>query len=272
MNAQHLSARVLVQTGGVWRLPQLTAALNAIDGLSSRIAVAQHIAESCEEMNYVISNLRALGLLAKGKPDQWGETKYPTDLVGRKDYIEFVSLMCNAGVEVQLTDLGVKLSFAVSDLIDLVPSVNRPEIDRINMSSPGEWSIVLTDFLGSKEWVRLLERIFDALFYNRDTGKRKKAEARKAIAKARQEEAKAKHMEIDSELQGLTVASKRNDLILDYSVAVDSLVASLRNAGFADQEIRGILKEKLLQDIDTLSRFKSLGLIKSATVQMIETR
>lgn len=259
-------ARIVVKTDGIWRASQVVDTLSALDGLSTRVAVASKIAEDCETFDYVISNLRALGLLQKGLPDQWDKAASSHDILARTDYVKFISLMRNIGVEVQQTTLGLKFLFHVSDLLDLAPKSSRPEIEHIKMASPGSWSLLLSGLLGTKQAVSLLEKIFDALFFHKSTKTKKEAEARDASANARITEAKAKEQEAKAEMACIKVHKEQTKIMLDYTIAIDSLVASLRNAGFEDKDLKSVLQDKVMADIDILSRYKSIGLIRNISV------
>ena len=260
--------RIQVQTGGIWRADQLARTLLAIDGISARGGVASYIAETCEAYDYVIKHLKMFGLL--NQPKSWKKPKTPTDVEVRTKFAEFITVMRNVGVSARITQLGVKFQFQVDDLYDIVPTSGRAEIERISMSSPGEWLLLVSGALKSKSAVQLLDKIFDALFFKESTKRRKNAEARETEARARLIDAKAKETKARTDLIAVKVCREETRLLLDYTVAIDSLAASLRNAGFDNQGIQKVLRSRMEDDIQLLAVHKSLQLIKRIRVEPID--
>lgn len=252
---------IKVETGGNWRAEQLANTLLAIDRIAARIGIASYISETCEQYDHIIRHLGTFGLLGK-EPEAWEKPKSPTDLELRNGLAAFISAMRNVGVDVKVTHLGVSYGFLVEDLSELLPLSCRAEIERIDISSPGKLALLLNGSLKSESAVRLLDKIFDSIFFHKEMKRERKAKARQAEAKARQEEAKAQADE-------LAVHREECDLVLDIAVAVDSIVSALRNAGFDNSEIRKIVRDRLMADVDLLARHKSMGLIRDLTLQRL---
>jgi hypothetical protein len=261
------AARIVVRTGGAWRASQFAETLTALDGVATRVAVASQIAETCQQFDYVISNFRVLGLLEKGAPENWRKPDGPQDVIGRTDWVKFVSLMRTMGVGVDLAPDSLKFNFLVPDLLDLAPSSARPEIERIRMASPGTLSLLLTGILGKKQCVSLLERIFDFLVAPKAGRAKRAAEAREAKAKARLAEARAKQQETRVASELVRLQREQVNLLFDYTAAIDSLVITLRNAGFDNSVIKSALQDRVMKDIDVLCRQKSIGLIESVRIK-----
>lgn len=261
--------RVRVVTAGTWRAEQVAHTLLAIDRIATRVGIATYISETCEAYDYVIRHMATFGLQGK-LPVEWREPNNPTDVMLRTDLGKFATALRNAGVEIRFSQLGVNFRFLTQDVYDLLPISSRAEVEHIKMSSPGTWSILLGGAIKSEGAARLLEKIFDSIFY-RDAVKRKAdAEARIAEAQADKEEAKARTAETRSESDALYLGERKCDMILDYAVAVDSLVSALLNAGFDHQQVQSVIRDAIMGDIDLLARHKSMGLIESLTTENIQ--
>ncbi len=154
----------------------------------------------------------------------------------RNDYVDLLSSFRSYGVEVSSKEFGLKFSFAVDDLLDIAPLSSRPEIESISMSSPGEIILIISGgILVTKQAINLLVKIIDAL--------KRKEEIK---------EKKIKHF-------------------YDYSVALDSFVGALRNAGFENNELKKLVRNVITKDIDTITRFISLGNIESISLSEIKS-
>jgi len=261
--------RIQVETAGIWRAEQVARTLLAIDGLASRVGMASYIAESCEAYDWAITSLGMFGLLER--PEKWKKPKSPSDLELRNGLGAFVSLMRNAGVSVDISRLGVRFSFLVDDVYDLVPVSARAEVEAIKMASPGSWSLLIPSALKSPAAVRLVEKLFDALFFHGAARRRSYAEARHAEAEAKHAEAKAKEAGAKASLAVVKARREEARLLLDYAVALDSLLAGLRNAGFDNNQIERVLNGRISDDMKLLGLHKSLGLITGLTVVPIES-
>jgi hypothetical protein len=266
---QSLIVRVDVETAGVWRAEQVASTLLAIDKIAARVGIASYISETCEAYDHVIRHMGMFGLLDK-KPENWGKPKTPTDLEVRSGLASFISLMRNAGVNVKVTHLGVDFSFLVDDLSDILPVSSRAEIDRISMSSPGVWSLLLTGAIKSEGAFHFLEKIFDSIFYRESIKRKKAAEARLIESQAELNKANARKERARAKREEILAQQEKQSLILDYVVAVDSLILALRNCGFDNKQIYSVLRDRLMSDIDLLARHKSLGLINNIRVSISE--
>lgn len=263
----NLSSRIVVFTNGIWRANQISEFMLALDGLSTRIAVALKISELCHSSDNLISNMRILGLLGKRK-DFTGEfPSSPKEAFIRADFIDFVKNMRSVGIDVKPSSLGLKFSFGVKDLIDIAPISSRAEIESISMSSPGKWSLIISELLGTKEVFIFLEKIFDSIFFNKSIRMKKEGEGREALAKAKIVEEKVRESKAHSDLEQIKVYKEVNNLILDYNITIESLITTLRNSGFSDAEIKIVLTEKLIRDIDILARFNSIGLVEKIQIE-----
>ena len=246
--------RIKVETGRNWRAEQLANTLLAIDRIAARVVIASYISETCEAYDHVIRHMGTFGLLGKG-PESWEKPKLPTDLELRNDLAAFISSMRNVGVDVKITHLGVSYSFLVKDLSELLPVSCRAEVERISMSSPGGLDLLLNGSLKSEGAVRLLDKIYDSIFFRKEMKRERNAKVCQAEAKARIDE--------------LAVHREECDLVLGIAVAVDSIVSALRNAGFDNGEIRKVVRDSLMADVDLLARHKSMGLIRELRLQRL---
>ena len=260
--------RVHVHTAGTWRAEQLAQTLLAIDRIATRVGIASYISQTCEAYDYVIRHMGMFGLMGKA-PDEWEKPTTPTDVELRTDLAAFASTLRNVGVEVKVTHLGVHFLFLVEDLYELLPVSSRAEVEKIHMSSPGSWVLLLTGALKSEGAVTLLGKIFDSIFFRESTKRSKVAEARQKEAEADIAEAKARAENVSAHSHELSLRQQETDMFLDYAVAVDSLVSALRNAGFEHTQIQRIVQDRLTADIDLLARHKSMGLIESLDMEPV---
>lgn len=268
LNAEPVLIRIAVETAAAWRVEQVADTLLALDRIVGRVGLASYISEVCESYDYVIRHMGTFGLLGEA-PERWKEPTSPTDLELRSDLATFISTLRNVGVQVTVTPLGVGYKFLVDDLFDLLPYSSRAEVEHLKMNSPGSWSL-LSAALKSQGAFQLLEKIFDSIFYHGATRRQKAAQARAAEAQADIVEAEARKASVAADREELGLERDRNDFVLDYAVAIDSLTSSLRNAGFDNKQIQEVLRERLATDIDVLARHKSLGLVRNLTVRAIE--
>jgi hypothetical protein len=125
------------------------------------------------------------------------------------------------------------------------------------------------DGLRSPAAGRLLDKIFDALFFRGSLKRKIRAEAREAEARARRTEAQTRVLNARADRALVKVRREETMLLLDYSVALDSLAMSLRNAGFDNAQIQRTVMGQLQGDINTLALHKSLGLITSVESRQI---
>ena len=259
--------RIKVKTGRNWRAEQLANTLLAIDRIAARVGIASYISETCEAYDHVIRHMGTFGLLGKG-PESWEKPKSPTDLELRNDLAAFISAMRNVGVDVKVTHLGVSYSFLVEDLSELLPISCRAEIERISMSSPGDLDLSL-NALKSEGAVRLLDKIYDSIFFRKQMKRERNAKVRQEEAKAEVDELAVDREKLAVDREKLAVHREECDLVLDIAVAVDSIVSALRNAGFDNSEIRKVVRDSLMADVDLLARHKSMGLIRDLTLQRL---
>jgi len=263
------SIRIRLTTGGTWRAEQVARTLLAIDRIATRVGVASSISETCEAYDYVVRHMATFGLQGK-LPAEWHEPKSPTEAELRTDLGVFASSLRNAGVELKISQLGVSFRFLVDDLYDLLPVSSRAEVEHIKMSSPGSWSLMLMGAIKSEGAARLLEKIFDSIFYPDATRRRAQAEASQAEAQAAEAHAKARSVELQATKEAFELRERQCSMVLDYAVAVDSLSLSLRNAGFDHNQIQKVVRDAITADLDLLARHKSLGLIESLTMERIK--
>jgi hypothetical protein len=263
-------ARVLVKTQGLWRASQVADALTALDGLICRIATASALADYVQSQDYIINNLRVLGLLKKGGPDRWGKGSGGMAGVARTDYVSFVRDMRRHGVEVKRTPDTLKFSFVVSDLLEIVPVSSRLEIAEISMASPGKWVLTMAGLLAKKGLLEPVQKILDALLYYRPTFAKKEAEVRAIEATTKKTESEAGVLDSQADLVRAKAATERASAMLSYSKAIESVVASLRNAGFSPTDIKGMLAEPVRTAIATLSTQKATGLIEGVYLEVVE--
>ena len=261
--------RVHVRTAGTWRAEQVAQTLLAIDRIATRVGIATDIYETCETFDYVIRHMATFGLQGK-LPAEWQEPNDPTDVMLRTDLGKFATALRNAGVEIRFSQLGVNFRFLTEDVYDLLPISSRAEIEHIKMASPGSWSILLGGAIKSKGAARLLEKIFDSIFYRDAVRRKADAEARIAEAHADKEEAEVRTANIRNESDAMALDDRKRDMILDYAVALDSLVSALLNAGFDHQQVQNVIRDAIIGDIDILARHKSMGLIESLTMENIQ--
>jgi len=267
--SQPQSIRIHLTTAGTWRAEQVAQTLLAIDRIATRVGVASFISETCEAYDYVVRHMATFGLQGK-LPAEWQEPKSPTDAELRSDLGLFASSLRNAGVELKISQLGVTFHFLVDDLYDLLPVSSRAEVEHIKMSSPGSWSLLLAGAIKSEGAARLLEKIFDSIFYRDATRRRAQAEASQAEAEATEAHAKARSAEVRVAKEALALRDRQCSMILDYAVAIDSLALSLRNAGFDHNQVQKVVRDAITADLDLLARHKSLGLIESLTMERIK--
>jgi len=279
-------ARILVKTQGLWRASQVAEALNALDGLVCRIAAASALADYVQSQDYVINNLRVLGLLKKGGPGRWGKgSGGGMSDVARTDYVTFIRNMRRHGIEVKRTPDTLKFSFIVSDLLELEPvSYSRLEIAEISMASPGKWILTMTGLLAKKGLLEPARRIIDALFFYEETRAKKGAEARAVLAAAKKTESEARAvlavakkteseaglLDAQADLVRTQTARERAKVLLTYRKAIDSERVSLRNAGLIESEIKAKFDQPLEEAISTLSILKAGGLIEGIRLDVIE--
>jgi hypothetical protein len=95
------------------------------------------------------------------------------------------------------------------------------------------------------------------------------AETRQVEANADISEANARKAHAEADVRELQVRHQKCDLILDYAVAVDSLVSALRNAGVEHTQIQRVVRDRLTADIDILARHKSLDLADGENLSVI---
>ena len=128
---------------------------------------------------------------------------------------------------------------------------------------------MVTNALRSETAYKLLDKIFYALFFREDLRRRVRAKTEQDEAKVRLTEASAR--ETDARVIRELATARRQDAmaVLDYSVALDTLVVSLRNAGFDNAQIQRVLTTRMHDDIGTLAVHKSLGLIASLRVKPV---
>lgn len=247
----------------------MSEALMALDGMTCRIAAASALADYIQSQDYVISNLRVLGLLKKGAPQRWGKASGRAVDVARTDYASFIRDMRRHGVEVKRTPDTLKFSFLISDLLDVVPISSRLEIMQISMSLPGKWMLTMAGILAKKSLLEPVERIFDALFFYRPALAKRDAEAKATRAIAKKTEAEARMIDAEADLVRARIGSEMANALLGYGKALESVVASLRNAGFRQTEIRSTLVEPVQATIATLSTLKASGLVEGIYLQVV---
>lgn len=259
-------ARLVVKTQGVWRTGQLVEAMTALDGLTGRVRAASLLAQYLEEKSYVTSNLRALGLMGKELED-WGQA--PGGLAGqsRSEYVEFVTEMRRAGVEVLRRGDSVVYEFSVADLLDLVAPAYRLEIEQISMSSPGVWSFVMTGMSAVPRAIPLLKNLFDALFFRREALAARQADVRSKRAQARREEARARREEARTKVVEARAVVAQTQAVLDYSGVLFELVEGLRTAGFPESGISTMVASPIQRDIDILARYRASGQIEQVSLE-----
>lgn len=269
------SARITVKTAGVWRASQIAEAFAAIDALCSRIAMGALIADALDQYEYVVSNLRALGLWGKESPESWGEAERPTDIITRRDFVDFVRLMRNLGVDVQTTSIGLQFKFSIDDLLPMVSTSARPEVEHIRMSSPGEWSMLLPVVVDRA--VELLAKVFDSFRYPSIERKKRELELRKMEAgteieeeKAKQEQESTKQRAIETELKRLDLQREHDIILFDHAVAVDSFIATLRNAGFNNAQLVH-LRTQVNGNIEALEKLHAKNLIEDISMSPVES-
>jgi hypothetical protein len=264
-------ARITVATDGVWRAQQVAEALTTLDRLTCRIATVSMLTEICRTYDYVISNLRVLGLLKRGDAQRWSKPAGPMEELARTDYVEFISMMRRYGVEVEQTPVTLKFSLAVSDLMEVVPESSRLEIESLSMASPGKWLLTVSGALARKVFLAPAQQIFDALFFHRETRARKSAEAQAVLATVSRIQAEARKRDAEAGLVDAKAAQQRATALLTYSTATDSLVASLRNAGFRQADIKAMLVTPLREEIAVLTTHKCAGLITGIQIEVTGT-
>lgn len=269
MAEQQTFARLDVETRGVWRVSQVAEVFSALDGLTGRLAAASRLAEACEEFSYVISNLRALGLLKKRELEDWGQAPGGMAAIARTDYVDFVSNMRNAGVEVRRARDAVVYRFNVQDLLDIVPPAHRLEVERITMASPGIWSFLMSGVLAAPKSIELLDKILEALFFRNTTAAIKRAEARQRRAEAREVEAKARQQEVLADVAEARAVVQRAEALVDYSGALFTLADSLRRAGFEEANIKTMVSAKIEESINSLARYRASGHIQHITLKQL---
>ena len=264
---QAVPIRVRVKTDGLWRAEQVARTMLAVDGIVVRVAVASSIGEACEAYDWAIRTYGMLGFLG-GKPETWEKPKTPSDLELRSALSRFVSLMRQAGIEVTFSELGAKYTVLADDLYQIVPTSYKAEIESIRMASPGSWSLLFANAMKSDQAVRLLEKVFDAMFFHSATKRKKMAEAREAEARAAIAKAQSREAQAKADTAIIRARREEMSLVLDCSVAVDSLVLTLQNAGFDTQQTLKF-RAKLDEDVRTVALQKSLGLLKRIAVERL---
>jgi hypothetical protein len=234
------------------------------------MAAASALADYVQSQDYIINNLRVLGLLRKGGPDQWGKGSGGGMAdVARTDYVGFIRDMRRHGVEVKRTPDTLRFSFVVSDLLEIVPISSRLEVSEISMASPGKLVLTLVGLLAKKSLLEPVAKIFDALLYYRPTFARKQAEVRGIEATSRKVESEARVLDAKADLVHAKAATEKARAMLGYGRAVESVAASLRNAGFNQADIKAILAEPVQAAIATLSTQKASGLIEGVFLEVV---
>jgi hypothetical protein len=222
------------------------------------------LARLCQRYDYVISNLRVLGLLKMGAPDKWRKPEGPMQALTREEYIDFVRTMRTHGVDVRQTRVTLRFSFLVDDLLDTVPRSWRLEIEKLHMASPGGWGLTLAGGLAKKEFLEPVRKIIEAILFYPQIKAKKKAETRLLLATADKTKAEADHVRAQTEGVRAGTALKRaqSEVILSASQAMDTLVASWRHAGFLERDNKARLQDPVEKDLAMLTNLKCNGLIK----------
>jgi hypothetical protein len=259
-------ARLTVGVSSVWRAYEVVETLAAIDSLCSHIAVVMDVSDQFEEFNYVISNLQVMGLLQKGPPSEWDRPRTPSDAITRKDYADFTERLRGSGVEAKHIDVGLSFAFTVDNLMDLVPKSARPEIERIQMSSPGEWALLLAGKLATTKCLQFLERMIGTILFLPEAQRERAAVARKVEAQADQEDARARKMHAEADLADLSVERERLKFLQDSTVAVDSILTQFRTAGFLPTQLKTLVEQPIYGSMEALARRALRGQIRSLSI------
>ncbi len=261
-------ARIVMSTAGVWRADRLAAAIHALDGLSCRVAAASYLAQKLQDHEYVISNLRVLGLLDKGTPKHWGEADGSTESLARSDYLKLTTMLRNNGINVVETDVSWSLQFAFDDILEIVPRINRLEVESIRLCSPGFLSFLLSGDHAKPGLTGLLTHIFNSVFWHEETKRAMDAMATKLEAEAMQELTKALCKTPSRDGRDSQVP-EGDSLQIDYEKSIDTLEVSLRNAAIVPKDIREAIMKPVDADLNVLCQLKCQGMIRGIAVGFV---
>jgi len=273
-------ARIVVATDGTWRAEQLAQFLYAIDGVASRLTFAAHLAQLLRDTDWVIANQRALGLLDKGRPKDWGETPGGVDALSRSDYLKWTAALRQYGIRVRETDFSWSLEFEFDDILAIVPRFNRLEVESIRMSSPG-WITALLGTMATKpsEFLLTLRHFVDSIIWRPQTKEIMEAAVRVAKADALERELQVFERVLsirsrytnDTSCPEGTAASTEGDAAnalapADFPKSTDTLALSLRDAGLPMPQIQKRVLEHVQADANVIYRLAAEGRIRLITV------
>lgn len=258
--------RIIIKTDSIWTAARLADYLRAIDRLVVTVGIADSVAATCEAYEHVYTHLKVYGLLTA---EGYSKPSDPFEIEVRDEYVEFSKQMRRIGVETSISHEGIKSRFLAADLYEHIPSHLKCEVESIKMASPGEIKL-LTTILNSKFANGILEKIFDSLFFNDSFKRKEEAALRELEAKASLMEAMADKHRAEA-VKAMAEALEAQSLAtIDYTVALDSLHATLANAGIPQDQISNVVTSKLESEIKELAVARSLGLIKGIEIEKVK--
>lgn len=251
--------RIIIKTDSIWTVARLADYLRAIDRLVVTVGIADSVAATCEAHEHVYSHLKIYGLLTA---EGYSRPSDPFEIEVRDEYVDFSKQMRRIGVETSISNEGIQSRFVAVDLYEHIPNHLKCEVESIKMASPGEIKL-LTTILTSKFANGILEKIFDSLFF-RDSFKRKEEAALREL------EAKASLMEAMADIKRAEAVKAIAAATMDFSGALDSLHATLANAGIPKDQITSVVTSKLESEIKELAVASSLGLIRDIKIEKVK--
>jgi len=261
--------RIVMVTAGVWSADQLHRATQALDGLVCRLAMSSLIAQVVSRYEAQFTNWRAFGLLGK-PPSDWGDCAPGTEALVRNDVLEFASALRRHGITLSPGELTWELAFNVDDILELVPSRRRLEVEFLDVGSPGLMSFLLPGFETGSKFSDVLLHLFNHLFHFRDMRRLMKIARRTAAAHALAEEARAEQELVKArreqlallrEQQSVESASAQSPLQVDSDATLKELVHGFVQAGGHPSEIKRLVLDPNERDLHVLCRLKCEGLI-----------
>lgn len=262
-----MALRLIVRTDGLWKVIQVSEAMSSLDTMCARIGAAIMISTYLESKSYVLANLRALGLLGRSE-EEWGKPGSPIQEDTRREFLDLVRFSQGNGIETRLKHGTVGFHITTKDLADIIPLSQRMEVESLSMASPGEWVLILSGILAAAPVAHLLKRLIDALWKTpteRAKERKLSAEARLLEIQAEQAE-KRKNKEEVGQPKDKSLQLQRSAL-----TALDTVVASLRNAGFEESDIQEKVLNPQIKDSDIISRHRSSGMIISVSLEMVDS-
>lgn len=282
MTDNHPWSRIVVATDGIWRAEHLAACIRSVDAIVSRLSTAAMFADFLKESEHIITNLRLHGLLDRGTPSQWGKSEGGTEGLSRHGYFRFTKELQRYGIVVKEEEISWSLQFEFEDMLEVVPSVNRLEIESVQMASPGFISFVASGVQGTRSFMDGVIHIFNSLFYYHEMKSimnsakiLAEAEADAAISSARMNRGRVIEMEInlaDKIAKKPSLREEHNTAVCstEYERRLDNLTVDLHNGGCVPRQVSRSIILPTEEDLAGLAKLKCQGLIRGIGVDTFD--